>query len=137
MPEGSSSAAPVTRPGPSSRKITFLGFLAGEPPMVVSDEVASPNGRRTSSSLRASESICTPSNGTVGKKFPPRRARGTVASRRHPRQDVVPDRADDQSEESPMRGFIRLMSMLAALVAATVTAISAALAADVAQVNLT
>src|SRR5712671_6735655 len=29
MPEGSSSAAPVTKPGPSNRKNMFLGFLGG------------------------------------------------------------------------------------------------------------
>src|SRR3979490_2438373 len=29
MPEGSSSAAPVTNPGPSNRKNMFLGFLGG------------------------------------------------------------------------------------------------------------
>src|SRR5258706_5536548 len=47
MPEGSSSAAPVTNPGPSNRKSMFLGFLGGpeDADSVISTFGADPYGR--------------------------------------------------------------------------------------------
>src|SRR3982074_2393755 len=72
MPEGSSSAAPVTNPGPSNRKSMFLGFLGGpeDADSVISTFGADSCGRaRLDQAIRTADPGGSCWNGRTGRKL--------------------------------------------------------------------
>src|SRR3981081_4465612 len=88
MPEGSSSAAPVTNPGPSNRKNRFLGFLGGpeDAYLVISYlRFGSMRACPPGSKFHTADPGVSCWNGSGGRKL--QRSPATAAGRRRPSAD--------------------------------------------------